>query len=164
MIVETMIAWVSAMPPWLATVLLSIAPMTESRLTIPLAVTVWHLPPVAAYCLAMIGNAIPFFPIFFGFRAAKLWAEQHAPWSVQWFDHALRRVQRKIGTQYERWGLLAVFFFVAIPLPGTGVWSGALLAVVLELSWKRAALVVLGGMFAMGAIVLMVTLAGRAAL
>jgi uncharacterized membrane protein len=164
MIVEAIIAWVSGIPPWIATVILSALPVTESRLTIPIAVTVWNMSPIAAYCFAMIGNAIPFIPIFFGFRAVKLWAARHAPWSVQWFERALHRVQRKIGTQYERWGILAVLLFVAVPLPGTGVWSGTLLAVALELSWKRAAFAVIGGMLIMGTIVLGVTLVGRAAL
>ena len=162
MIVETMIAWVSAMPPWIATVILSALPFTESRLTIPVAVTVWNMTPISAYLFAMLGNALPFFPVYFGFRFAKRFAETYAPWSVVWFDRALHRVQRKIGNTYERFGLLAVIAFIAVPLPGTGVWSGSLLAVLLELSWKRAMLAVMIGMLLMGGIVLVLTLAGVA--
>lgn len=162
MIVEAMIAWVSAMPPWIATVVLSALPVTESRLTIPVAVTVWNMTPVSAYLFAMLGNALPFFPVYFGFRSAKRFAEVYAPWSVVWFDRALHRVRKKIGNNYERFGLLAVIMFVMAPLPGTGVWSGSLLAVFLELSWKRAMLAVMSGMMLMGGIVLALTLAGIA--
>lgn len=162
MISADIIAWAGSIPPGLATFVLSALPVTESRLTIPVSITVWKLSPLTAYGLAMLGNMIPFFPIYFGFRALKRLAEVHAPWSVVWFERALHRVQKKIGNNYERYGLIAVMLFVAIPLPGTGVWSGSLLAVALELSWKRALIGVLGGMLLMGAIVLALTLFGHA--
>lgn len=162
MIVESLFHWAQSIPSWLATIVLSALPITECRLTIPVAILSWHLSPVAAYALAMIGNTVPFFPVFFGFAWAKRFAEVHAPWSVVWFDRAIHRVQKKIGDNYERLGLIAVMFFVAVPLPGTGVWSGALLAVALELSWRRAAVGVLGGMLLMGLIVLGMTLLGLA--
>ena len=162
MIASALFAWAATIPPSFAVFVLSALPVTESRLTIPVAITVWDLPPLLVYLLAMIGNAIPFFPIFFGFSRAKRFAEMHAPWSVVWFERALHRAQKKIGTNYERLGLLGVMVFVAIPLPGTGVWTGSLLAVALELSWRRAMAAVLSGMLLMGAIVLVLTLAGKA--
>ena len=164
MIVDTMIAWVSGMPPWLATVLLSIAPITESQATIPVAITIWDMTPMSAFLFAMLGNAIPFFPIFFGFTWIKKQAERFAPWSVVWFERAVHRVQSKMGPGYEKWGLLAVFLFVSIPFAGTGVWSGSLLAVILELKWRRVILPIYCGMIVNGLIVLMLTLAGRAIL
>lgn len=162
MIVDALFSWASSVPSWLATIVLSALPVTECRLTIPVAILSWHLPPIAVYGLAMIGNAIPFFPVFFGFAWAKHVAEVRAPWSVVWFDRALHRVQKKIGNNYERLGLIGIMLFVAIPLPGTGVWSGSLLAVALGLSWKRAMIAVFGGMFLMGAIVLGLTVSGMA--
>lgn len=158
MITSALFSWASSIPPWLATLVLSSLPVTESRLTIPVAILSWHLSPTFVYILAMIGNAIPFFPVFFGFAWAKRFAEKRAQWSVIWFDRALHRVQKKIGNDYERWGLIAVMIFVAVPLPGTGVWSGSLLAVALGLSWQRAIIGVLGGMLFMGLIVLVVTM------
>lgn len=160
--IEALFSWASTIPAWFATIVLSVLPITESRLTIPIAITAWKMSPVAAYFLAMIGNAIPFFPVYFGFVWAKRFAERHAPWSVIWFERAIHRVQKKIGNNYERFGLIAVMLFVAVPLPGTGVWSGALLAVALELPWKRAIIGVLGGMLLMGLIVLILTFAGTA--
>lgn len=162
MIVETMIGWVSGMPPWLATFVLSMAPITESQATIPVAMTIWGMQPASAFVVAMLGNAIPFVPIFFGFTWVKKQAERFAPWSVVWFERAVHRVQGKMGPGYEKWGLLAVFLFVSIPFAGTGVWSGSLLAVILELKWQRAILPIYCGMIVNGLIVLMLTLAGRA--
>lgn len=162
MIADAMISAVSSMPPWLATVLLSMAPITESQATIPVAITMWKMSPVSAFIFAMLGNAIPFFPIFFGFVWAKKHAERFVPWSVVWFERAVHRVQSKMGPGYEKWGLLAVFLFVSIPFAGTGVWSGSLLAVILELKWHRVILPIYCGMIVNGLIVLMLTLAGRA--
>ena len=162
MIVNALFAWASSIPPWFATIVLSALPITESRLTIPVAITVWKLSPAVAYFFAMVGNAIPFLPIFFGFRSAKVWAERYAPWSVQWFERGLLRAERKLGTSYQKFGLIAIALFVAIPLPGTGVWTGTLAAVAIGLSTQRAAIAVLGGMLIMGAIVLGLTFAGIA--
>lgn len=161
MFVESLFAWASTIPAWLATIVLSALPITESRLTIPVAILSWHLSPITAYGLAMIGNAIPFPIIFFGFRGAKRLAERYAPWSVKWFDRILEHAQKKLGNRYQEIGLLAVAIFVAVPLPGTGVWTGSLLAVALDLSVRRALLAILGGMLVMGAIVLIFTMTSR---
>lgn len=158
--IAELFAWATSVPSWLATIVLSAAPITESRLTIPVAIGVWHLPPVSAYLFAMIGNAIPFFPIYFGFRAAKRFAEVYAAWSVAWFDRALDHAKRKIGNRYEQYGLIAIFILSSLPLPGAGLWSASLIAVALELPWKRAMIAVLGGMLVMGGIVLALTFAG----
>lgn len=55
---------------------------------------------------------------------------------------------RTIGT-YELWGL---FLFVAIPLPGTGAWTGALVATVLRLRFFKALLAIFLGVLTSGII------------
>ncbi|MFX7648176.1 small multi-drug export protein, partial [Acinetobacter baumannii] len=59
---------------------------------------------------------------------AKLWAALEA------------RVRLKGEEQVQRLGALGLFLFVAVPLPGTGAWSGAVLAVVLGLKGRYALL------------------------
>ena len=115
MIVDALFTWASSIPSWLATLALSALPITESRLTIPVAIVSWNLSPIFVYVLAMTGNAIPFFPVFFGFAWAKNFAEKRAAWSVVWFDRSINRVHKKIGNNYERLGLIAVMIFVAVP-------------------------------------------------
>ena len=44
--------------------------------------------------------------------------------------------------KYEFWGLM---LFVGIPLPGTGAWTGALIASLLEVDIKKSSLAILGG-------------------
>ncbi len=161
MIAETLFSWASSIPPWLATIVLSALPITECRLTIPVAILSWHLSPIAAYVLAMIGNAIPIAPIFFGFQWFRSWAAKYAPWSTKWLDRIIDHAHSKLGKQYEQYGIVALVVLSAIPIPGGGIWTGALAAVALKISWKRSWLALVGGMLIMGAILLAVTMIGK---
>ncbi len=161
MIVELFFSWASSVPPWLGTILLSALPVTESQLAIPVAVLSWKLSPPFVYMLAMFGNALPIIPIFFGFSAVRAWAERHAQWSVQWLDKLLARAHRKFGADFEKYGVLGLIVFMAIPFPGTGVWTAVLAAVALKLPWQRAIPAIFCGMCIVGAIVLGVTMLGR---
>jgi len=158
MIVETLFHWAQSIPPWLATIVLSALPITECRLTIPVAILSWHLSPILAYVLAMIGNAIPIAPIFFGFLWFRSFAARSAPWSTKWLDRLLEHAHKKLGKHFEKYGIVALFILSAIPLPGGGIWSGALAAVALKLSWKQSWPALVGGMLVMGLIVLGVTM------
>ena len=56
-------------------------------------------------------------------------------------------------TKYATWGL---FIFVAIPLPGTGAWTGALVAALLDMKRSKAMLSIAGGVLAAGAVVTLI--------
>ena len=56
--------------------------------------------------------------------------------------------------RYQTWGLL---IFVAIPLPGTGAWTGALIAAVLDMRLKRAVPVIFLGVVIAGCIITLLT-------
>lgn len=160
MIVDALFSWASSIPPWFATIVLSALPITECRLTIPVAILSWHLSPLAAYALAMIGNAIPIAPIFFGFQWFRSWAAKTAPWMTTWLDRAIDHAHQKLGRHYEQYGIVALVVLSAIPIPGGGIWTGALAAVALKISWKRSWPALVAGMLIMGAIVLAATVAG----
>ncbi|ASJ07245.1 COG2426 family protein [Thermococcus pacificus] len=62
----------------------------------------------------------------------------------------VERVRKKAHPYVEKWGFWGLFIFVAIPLPGTGVWTGALAAYILAVEENRAFLaLLLGGLFSM---------------
>lgn len=159
---DVIVSWFANVPSWLATMLLSALPVTELRATIPVAITLWDIEPMSALLLALIGNALPFLPIFYGFMAFRHLAERRFPWMVTWLDRLLEKAHRKVGSNFEKYGTLGLALFVAIPLPGTGVWMGTLAGVALKLSLKQTAAGVLGGMVLMGLIVLALTLSGQA--
>jgi uncharacterized membrane protein len=163
MIAAMFLSWASTVPSWLGTIVLAALPVTEAQLAIPVAILSWKLSPALAFGLAMLGNALPIIPLFFGFMTVRNWAEKHAAWSVVWLDRLLARAHRKFGADFDKYGVLGLIVFMAIPFPGTGVWTAALAAVALNLPWKRAVPAIFVGMFVVGAIVLGLTLAGRMA-
>ncbi|MEK7632464.1 MAG: small multi-drug export protein [Patescibacteria group bacterium] len=160
MIVEALFSWASSVPPWLATIVLSALPVTEAQLAIPVAVLSWKIHPALVYALAMFGNALPIVPIFFGFTALRSWAERYAQWSVKWLDRLVARAHRKFGADFDKYGVLGLIAFMAIPFPGTGVWTAVLAAVALKLPWRQAIPAIFCGMLLVGAIVITITLAG----
>ena len=63
-------------------------------------------------------------------------------------DEKVKKNQDKV-TKYGKWGL---FLFVAIPLPGTGAWTGALIASFLDFKFKDSLLAIIGGVLTAGLI------------
>ncbi|PKM62846.1 MAG: hypothetical protein CVU97_03370 [Firmicutes bacterium HGW-Firmicutes-21] len=133
-------------------VLISMLPVIELRGAIPIGlgigVDTWVC--VAA---AIIGNLIPIpFLIIFGGRILRYLAGFEKIGKP--FKWILSLGERKVAKMHKVlfWGLLA---FVAIPLPGTGAWTGALAAITLNLPLKKAILpIVIGVLIAAGAVTL----------
>ncbi|ASI99012.1 COG2426 family protein [Thermococcus celer] len=69
--------------------------------------------------------------------------------------HYVERVRRKAHPYVERWGFIGLTLFVAVPLPGTGVWTGALAAYLLGIEkGQTIPALILGGVLSMGITVL----------
>ena len=69
--------------------------------------------------------------------------------------HYVERARRKAHPYVERWGFIGLTIFVAIPLPGTGVWTGALAAYLLGIEKKQTVpALILGGLLSMAITVL----------
>ena len=67
---------------------------------------------------------------------------------VLWLD---KKVEKKKG-QIEKFGFWGIVAFVGIPLPGTGAWTGALIAAMLDMDKKKAFLACMLGVFIAGII------------
>ncbi len=70
------------------------------------------------------------------------------------YDFYLLRTQKKIKKLVEKYGEYAVAIFIAVPLPGSGVYSGALAAYVIGLDMKKFIVANIIGVFIAGLIVL----------
>lgn len=108
--------------------LLSALPVTELRVTLPLAIAE-GIPPLKAYFIAVAGNLLPIIPIL-------LFLDRFSRVLVKYprVDRAYHRILEKSrakGAQVEKYGLIGLTLFVAVPLPGTGAWTGAILAWIL---------------------------------
>ena len=69
--------------------------------------------------------------------------------------HYVERVRKKAHPYVEKWGFIGLTIFVAIPLPGTGIWTGALAAYILGIDKRQTVpALILGGLLSMAITVL----------
>lgn len=142
---QTFLAFFSAFPPELATLLLAMTPVGELRLALPLAILKFNLPVWEAFFWAVLGNMIPVTLILlFADRFHKyIETKAHTFFGRKWIKQ-LARAQEKFA-QYEKYGLWGLLIFIGIPLPMTGAWTGALVAFVLGVPIRRSWPYVFGG-------------------
>ncbi len=146
------------LPPELSTFLLAMTPLGELRASIPVALTVYHLPPLKAFFWSVLGNLVPGFVILWLLSPLTKFLDNHFYLLNRFFAWLFERTRKKHSQKFEDWGALALVTFVAIPLPMTGVWSGAVAAFVFGISRKKSVLAISLGAFFAGIIVSLVTL------
>ena len=139
----------------LMTFLISMVPVIELRGSIPAAVLA-GLDIRVALIVAIVGNLVPVPFIIVFIRKIFKWLRQKS----RWLGDMVRRMEEKADAKkaqvlrYEFWGLLLL---VAIPLPGTGAWTGALVAAMLDMQLKRAFPAIAAGVVVAGLIVTIAT-------
>ena len=137
------------------TAFISMLPIVELRGGLPAGVAI-GLPIPTAFLAAFLGNMLPVPFIILFIRRIFKWIRVHIPRLGAFVDRLEKKAYSKSDkvVQYETWGLLA---FVAIPLPGTGAWTGALIAALLDLRLKRAIPVITLGVLIAGGIITLLT-------
>lgn len=80
------------------------------------------------------------------------------------YNMIVERTQKKIHTSVDKWGELGVALFIGVPLPGSGVYSGALGAYLLGLSYKKFIIANIIGVIIAGIAVTMIVVFGDGAL
>ena len=137
------------------TILVSMLPVVELRGGIPFGVAAGlELP--AAFLAAFLGNVLPVPFLILFIRRIFAWLKVHVPavrGAVRWLEERTEKKKEKV-LKYQTWGL---FLFVAIPLPGTGAWTGALIAAALDMRLKNAIPAIVGGVLAAGCIIAVLT-------
>ena len=139
------------------TLVYSAVPVTELRATIPLAITVWHVKPLTAFILAVIGNSLPILVIILGLNKIVQLAERYSKFWTRVIEAVFRRTRRKTSQQFEKYGLLALCLFVAVPLPMTGAWTGAIAAWLFGVPARKAFWPIFAGVIIAGVIVTVLT-------
>ena len=147
--------WNSFLGKLLMTFLISMVPVVELRGAIPIAVA-HDLPFWWAIPVAIIGNLVPVPFIIIFIKKIFAWLRTKSRWLNNLVTKLENRAISKIDTvkKYQFWGL---FMFVAIPLPGTGAWTGALIAAMMDMDLKDAWPSITLGVITAGAIVAFVT-------
>lgn len=99
---------------------------------------------------AVIGNMIPIPFILLFIRQIFSWMKK-----ISFLKAIPLKLEEKVlkkSSQIEKYGYLGLLLFVGIPLPGTGAWTGALLAVLLNLNFKKSLLYIFLGVILAGLI------------
>jgi uncharacterized membrane protein len=154
------------LPLWLKrgilVALLSTLPITELRGSIPIALTVYNLSSWEAYIWALIGNSLPVIILLHFLEPFSLFLSNKFSFFHTFFNWLFERTRRKHSRKFEIFEEFALVLFVAIPLPMTGGWSGALAAFVFGIPFKKAFPLIFLGLCLSGLIVLATTQGIRA--
>lgn len=127
----------------LAVVLTAATPVVELRGAIPLALAL-GLPPWQAWVWSVLGNLLPVPLLLWGTEAARRWLESQ-PRLQRYVRRWGERSSSRLAGHVRRWGWLGLAAFVAVPLPGTGAWTGAVGAALLGMRpWPALAAIALG--------------------
>lgn len=134
--------------------ILAAIPIIEQKAAIPIGV-VAGLPVWEVYIITLIGAIIPS-PIIIWFIEHIFTYLKRYPALDRLITHFEEKTRKKSGN-IEKYKLLGLFIFVAIPLPGTGVWTGSLASVLLGLEKKEAVVTVFLGAAVCGLLILAFT-------
>jgi uncharacterized membrane protein len=139
------------MHPYLKVFLLSLTPVGELRLSIPMGILAFKLPWLEVFLISIIGNILPAIIILVLF---------------EYMDHHFRKIAlidalytRLIDHSMKKKKLLAILgyigllIFVAIPAPGTGAWTGAFLAGLLGFKRIISIFAIFGGLIVSATVV-----------
>lgn len=148
------------MSPEVWTIALGAAPLSEVRGALVVAVLIFKLSLIKAYALSVFGNLLPIVPLllFWHFLIHALAARYNLLHQCRgWL---FEKTRRKHERHFEFFAGIALFVFVAIPIPGTGAWAGTLAAYVFGVPFWRSVAAIGFGVFAAGLIVLGLISAG----
>lgn len=138
-------------PPWLCVFVISMIPLIELRGAVPVAMLVLKMPWYQAFAISIIGNVLPIPFIIWFIRPIFNWLKKFEIFRgiVTWQEKKVSKNAEKVMKNVKR----GLFAFVAIPLPGTGAWTGAMIASFLNMDNKKAFLPITLGVITAGVII-----------
>lgn len=139
------------------TFLISMVPIIELRGAIPTGILILGLPWYFVYPVSAIGNLLPVPFILFFIEKIFAWMKKVRlfPRLICWLEEKAQKGAAKV----EKYALLGLFLFVALPLPGTGAWTGSLIAALFHMDKKWSILSIGLGVVAAGAVMTVASLA-----
>ena len=141
-------------------ILLTLAPITELRIGLPLAIDYAKesgIPIILVFFLIIIINILLIFIVFFLLDTVHKFLMNFDNYR-KGFDFYLEKMQKKIDKferKYQKIGFLALMLLVAIPLPGTGAWTGCIISWVLGLERKKSIMAISAGVMIAGVLILL---------
>ena len=134
--------------------IISLMPILELRGGL-LAAALLGLDPILAYIISIIGNVLPVPFILFLIVKILEWMRNCKLGFFNKIANWLNEKVEKNKGQIEKLGYWGLLLFVGVPLPGTGAWTGTLLAAVLNMDKKKSFFTIMAGVF-MASIIMMI--------
>jgi uncharacterized membrane protein len=155
---EQIITLLSELPDGMATFLMAMIPVTELRASIPVAITMYDMAPLAAFAYSVLGNVCAgIIVLLFVENILQLILSMSKKLEGLW-QRYINRIHLKNKEKFERWGAIALIAFVAIPLPMTGIVTGAVAASIFQIPFRKAIPLLATGSVIAGVIVTILTM------
>lgn len=156
---EVLVQWFSNhlsqfISPEGAVFIISMIPILELRGGL-LAASLLKISAAKALPICIVGNIIPIPFILLFVRQIFKWMKK-----TKLFRGLIIKMENRAmgkSDQIKRYEFLGLLLFVGIPLPGTGAWTGALIASLLEVDIKKSSIAILCGLFMASAIMYIVS-------
>ncbi len=146
---------------YLKVFLVAMIPVVELRGAIPFGVTKEGLPLFGTIVAAVIGNMVPVPFIILFIRPIFEWMKKKSRFYRKIVEKMELRAEKK-AEKIQKYALFGLFLLVAIPLPGTGAWTGALVAALFDIRLKHAVPVIFFGVIVAAAAVSLITYGAKA--
>ena len=147
-------------PEWFQIFFQSMVPWWEGRYAIPYAMIRFGWQWWQAFPIAVVGNIlpIPFILLFFGrvekfLHRYKFWAKI--------LDWLFERTRKKADAKIQKYKYIGLAVFVAVPIPFTGAWTGALIAYLFGLNFTKSVISIFIGVVGAALIMIILTLTGQ---
>jgi len=144
---ENLISWLNGLPKDYIVLIVSALPVSELRGAIPLALA-FGMTPQKAYLLSVIGNFIPVIPVLLLLEPVSNRLSRYRLFA-RFFEWLFTRTRKRADT-IQKYEMLGLALFEAIPLPMTGAWTGAIAASLLKIRFRYAVTGIILGILAAG--------------
>ncbi|PIQ85152.1 MAG: ligand-binding protein SH3 [Candidatus Omnitrophica bacterium CG11_big_fil_rev_8_21_14_0_20_43_6] len=147
---NVILEYLNQLPKDYVVIIVGALPISELRGAIPLALS-FGMPLAKAFWLSVLGNCLFVAPALFLFKPVTGSLRKFKVWSG-FFDWVFERT-RKNSDAIQKYEALGLLVFVAIPLPMTGAWSGAIAASLFKIRFRYAFISIVAGVICAGLVV-----------
>ena len=131
---DFLITWKDS--PEITTFWLAMLPITELRGAIPFAIHVLELSPLKAFFWGVLGNIVSVLPILALLNPFSKFLMKKSKFFNQYLTKLFHKTRTKHSERFDKVGALLLVSFVSIPLPGSGGWTGSLIAFVFGIRFR----------------------------
>ncbi len=161
---EVILSFFRGLPPELTTFIIAAIPVVEVRGSVPVALEVFKLPIITGALLSFLGSIVPALIIPSVLQWVEAPCRRSSKTCARFLDWTTHHVEKRYTERYRALGAIGLAVFVAIPIPLTGVWTGALAAWILRIPKRYAIPALILGTACTTLIVTTITVSGFAAL